>query len=305
MAEQINSTDKHFAEGHTVDFGFCGHSYRVSGYIRESMLRLLGQNCKSRDMQRNLTFLALTVCVAIGTCGVLMWIHGPDTPIVQPAVLDNAQTDEPGDRSESADSPLPLTESGEAYQKLRSLKQAEAKLEFLRALRNEPWLEPSSTVLIRAMDSSEPDEVQALALDISLELAVAGDGTKVPDVLRRGIDSPNPPLRRYALVKCRSLPRQELVPDLLTISRTFAQENFLALDALAEIADPRCGERIYEIASDANSPKTLRYRAISLLGKVRHPEGLELLVELSNSDDESMRVLAREAIKVYRTQEGD
>ena len=247
--------------------------------------------------------MILVFLVSVGSAaGVWVAVNSSGGKGVQ---APNSTTDIETDANTPTEEPIQLDPSGEAYQELRRLETLEEKMNFLMGLKDEPWLTPQSSVLIRAMDSKEPHKVQKLAFDITLDLALEKDLGYVPDVLQRGLDSSNPEIRRYALYKCRENPRQEMLRSLLRISRSAAEENFLALDALAEIDDDLCRERIYEVAANEKEAPRMRHRAMTLLATIKHPEGWGLLSDLSNSDDEELRRLAVELLKAYQSNEPD
>jgi hypothetical protein len=238
------------------------------------------------------------ICIAMGVVvaasGVLAFLtlgNPGDAPSVRPRdaqLSANGAVDE-----ETTESPEAAADA-----KMLELKQPSERVEHLNWIARQEWAR-SDLLVLRKTIVSDPDEaVQLHAVEKALELALKEGAGATSGVVRTSLASTEGNTRARGLKAARENPDPKLVPTMLELVDNEDPYATMALNALAYTDSAEAHAKILQVAGDESAERKVRERAIALLAVTKDREAYSLLGQLANGEDEVLRKLADEVLKV-------
>lgn len=197
-----------------------------------------------------------------------------------------------------------LTSPEAADAKMLELENPADRISHLAWIEKQAWAKSSLPVLRKTIVGDPSEEVQLAALESALRLA-SGEGTAATSsVVKTALASTRGNVRARGLKAARENPDAELVPTLIELVENRDPYATMALNALAYTPSSEGRAKILAIGEDENADRKLRERAIALLAVTKDREALGLLTELANGDDEVLRGIAAEVLRVMNDNRG-
>lgn len=241
-------------------------------------------------MRRTLLVAACTVLAAAGVAVALVVVmNNAPSPSVRASELGGDSPEDPAD---------PENPEQAALEKYTQTKSDEDRLERIRWAARQPWAKSSSKLLRQAIVSDSTEAVQLAAVEESLKLARQEGGSAPTAVVRTALASTKGNTRAAGLKAARENADPEFVDELVQLVDEKDPYATMALNALAYTDSPAAQAKITAIAKDESVDRKLRERAIALLAVTKDREARPLIVELANGEDETLRRLADEVLKV-------
>lgn len=204
-----------------------------------------------------------------------------------------ALTDPVIDAAEVQGAPSRL--AAQRYDALQSEKEREA---HVRWVAQQGWATWEAPILKSAILSDPSETVQAAALEESIRLARKAGGSAPTSVVRLGLASNKGNTRAAALKAAREHGDPNFVQELIELVNDRDPYAAMALNALAHTNSVDAHTKIRDVAASEDGDRKLRERAIALLGITKDKQALSLLNDLIVGDDELLRRLASEVVKV-------
>jgi hypothetical protein len=243
---------------------------------------------------KNMWMLALVVLVATGALAAYLVWNGPqDSPMVQA----NSTEDSSDPRVDAMDGPGPTPEAA-ADARMQELKQPAERIEHLDWITGQAWAKSDMPVLRKTIVSDPDEAVQLKAVEAALTLSRAEGAGATSKVVETTLASSFGNTRARGLKAARENPDPNLVPTLLELVDNNDQYAAMALNALAYTDSAEGRARILLVAQDGDGDRKLRERAIALIAVTKDREAYPLLTELANGQDEVLRRLADQVLKV-------
>lgn len=236
--------------------------------------------------------IALPVLGAAGVASFQLW----KSASVQPETLHPDALADPS--IEPALSGSPAQRAAQRYDALRSEQEREA---HIRWVAQQVWASWEAPVLRSAILSDPSASVQAAALEESLRMARREGGAAPTSVVRLGLASNKGNTRAAALKAAREHGDPNFVQELIELVDDRDAYAAMALNALAYTDAVEAHTKIREVAANEDGDRELRERAIALLGITKDREALSLLNDLVVGQDDALRRLATEVIKVINS----
>ncbi|MCA8936838.1 MAG: HEAT repeat domain-containing protein [Planctomycetes bacterium] len=238
------------------------------------------------------------VLVAAAVATALVLNKPSAAPDVNPAAaLNGNELDACGDAGGAGETIEPTPESL-AASRLAELDNPADRKEHLTWVAKQHWAR-SNLPLLRTTIVSDPDEsVQITAVETALTLAEKEGGNATSGVVQTTLASTKGNTRARGLKAAREHPDAELVPTLIELVDNNDTYATMALNALAYTDSTEAHAKILAVAKDEHASPKLRERAVALLAVTRDPDAYQFLVDLSNGDDETLRRIAGEVLRV-------
>lgn len=241
---------------------------------------------------RTAAIIAIPLIVAAAGVLVFLALHNPGKPPnVRPESVSSCG-------SCAGNEPTAETPEKLAAARMLQLTNATERIDHLMWVSEQDWARSNSPVL-RTTIISDPDEsVQLAAVEESLNLALKEGGAAPSEVVRTALASTKGNTRARGLKAAREHPDPKLVPALLELVDNKDPYAAMALTALAHTNSAEAHAKVFEIAQDSTAEPKLRERAVALLAVTKEREVRPLLVELANGEDQTLRRIATEVLRV-------
>jgi HEAT repeat protein len=239
-------------------------------------------------------WLGLVVLMLLGgaVLGYVLLSNPQEAPIVQGDATTAPSTDTSDAKVE------PATAETAADAKMLALKDPRERINHLDWVAGEPWARSSLPIFRNAIVSDPDETVQLHAVEKTLELAEEEGGGATAAVVRTSLASTKGNTRARGLRAARESPNEDLVPTLIELVDHRDPYATMALNALAYTNSPDAYAKVFEVAQDSSTDARLRERAVALLAVTKEREARPLLTELANGENETLRVIAQEVLKV-------
>lgn len=236
-------------------------------------------------MMRELILGVAAVVVVGGLVAAWIALGGREAPRVQPdvAAFENNERDKPVDEKQ------PL-----AFDALNSPEERE---DYIRKLAAEPDAKWNDPVLREAIVGDRSARAQLAAMEESMRLARAKGGSAPSEAVRMGLESSNGNTRAAALKAAKENADPAMVYELIELVNQGDAYAPVALNALACTNDARDHAKFLAIVEDTNADRTLRERAVALIGVTKDREAIGALIELRNGGDAVLARIAEEVLK--------
>lgn len=243
-------------------------------------------------MNKTLPLAALVLLIGVTALVAVFWNNSAHTPDVHPQAAN-------GLAGEAADeTPEVVRPEQEADAKMLELKEPAARIKHLDWIAGQAWARSDSPVLRKTIVGDPDESVQIHAVETALRLAEKEGSGATARVVHMALVSTRGNTRARGLKAATDTPQQDLVPTLIELVDNNDDYATMALNALAYTDSGEAHAKILAIAEDENAVPRLRERAVALLGVTKDPEGYNVLVELSNGDNQTLRRIAVEVLKV-------
>jgi hypothetical protein len=242
---------------------------------------------------KNIWIVGAIVLLAGGVAGYLFWNGEQGSPHVRPA----STSDGTAQPLTTADVPGRSPEAA-ADARMLELKDPGERIEHLDWVAGQKWARSDLPLLRRTIVSDPDEEVQLHAIERALELAQQEGNGATSAVVQTSLASTKGNTRARGLKAARENPDLNLVPTMIELVDNRDVYAAMALNALAYTDSAEGHSKILAVAGDETAERKLRERAIALLAVTKDREAYPLLGELANGEDEVLRNLADEVLKV-------
>jgi hypothetical protein len=243
---------------------------------------------------KNIWMLGAVAVLAAGSVvGYLIWSGPQDSPNVRAGAAGDASRCSASIPADSSASPEAAADA-----RMRELAQPAERINHIDWIVGEDWARSDLPVLRKTIVSDPDEEVQLHAVEKSLELAQKEGAGATSVVVQTSLASTKGNTRARGLKAARENPDAGLVPTLIELVDNRDPYATMALNALAYTANPEGHAKILAVAQDETADRKLRERAIALIAVTKDREAYPLLGELANGQDEVLRTLADEVLKV-------
>lgn len=239
-----------------------------------------------------MTAVALMLAAALAI-GYFIWQEPKDSPIVRAGAGDDMPAcgaREPGDPTHSPETA--------ADTKMHELMDPSERIAHLSWVADQDWARSGLPMLRKTIVSDADEAVQLHAVEKSLELARREGAGATSAVVQTSLASNKGNTRARGLRAARENPDPNLVPTMIELVDNQDPYATMALNALAHTDSEQAHAKVFAVAQDASVEPKLRERAVALLAVTKEREARPLLIELANSEDETLSSIAREVLKV-------
>jgi hypothetical protein len=238
---------------------------------------------------------ALIAFVMVGGAVLAYFLVSNPTPapnVRSSATASNSANDD-GDARKTDISPEAAADT-----KMLELKQPSERIEHLNWIARQEWARSDLPVLRKTMVSDPDEAVQLQAVEKALELAKNEGAGATSAVVQTSLASTKGNTRARGLKAARETPDPALVSTLIELIDSNDPYATMALSALAYTDSEDGHAKILAVAQDPHADRKLRERAIALIAVTKDREAYSLLGDLANGQDEVLRKLAEEVLKV-------